>query len=1302
MTPRVASCGLLVAVLLACGPAQQHARPPSVGPAPGLAEAPTPVAAPVGGAAAATIDGGGGQIAAPGGALVVSLPAGAVAAATQIAVTPIANLARGAAGPAYRLHPEGTIFAVPVTLTFKGPDDYPLGTSIADLAVVTQDASGYWRRVEPVTRDEAANTVSVSTSHFSDWALVLALDTAAAEGPISLAQTVGVPFTASGRATLFFQGDDANDTTYLLTGYLSLLDPASSTTTFTVDGATCVPDAATKTLPLSIAEVHKSTPPVFRWGIGASWTLTCTAPGGAVTVRELPALFDTLSINLTHCGAGAYGAGQVVTPARVAGSYTIQVAGGGECGASGHVYAGWDLAACVDGAACLLGADCRLGATVCAAGIATCVDAGPAPDGTACGPGGASLCSAAICVNPVDPAAGIRVSPTAGLVTREAGGTAFFTIVLDAQPTTTVSVGLSSTAPAEGTVSPSVVVFTPADWSVVRTVSVTGVDDLVMDGDQVYTIVTSPAVSGDPRYSGRDAADVRVTNLDDDVAGFVVSTSGALVTTERGGTASFTVRLRSQPTAPVTVPLRSTNVAEGTVAPGSLTFTAADWAVEQVVTVTGVDDLVADGPQAYAVVSDPAASADPVYAGTLLPDVPVTNLDDDVAGVVATPAAGLETTEGGGTASFSVVLSSRPTADVIVAVTSGDAGEVAAAPAALTFTQSTWNVPQQVVLTGVDDLVADGDQLTTITLATAGSADARYAGLPPGQVAVTNRDDDRAGIRVTTGDPLVTTEAGGTASFTIRLTSQPTAPVTLPLRSTDPAEGSVVPASLTFTASDWAVEQVVTVTGVNDFVADGAKLYAVVSDPAVSADPGYAGTRLAAIPVTNLDDDVAGLVVTPTASLETTEAGGAATFEVVLSSQPTGSVTIQVTSANLGEVTASPATLTFLPSTWNVPAVVTLTGVDDFVVDGDQVTTVSLSPATSADAVFAALAPVAVPVTNRDDDHAGVVVSTTGPLVTTEAGGKAAFAVRLASQPAADVILALRSTNAAEGTVAPASLTFTVADWSVEHVVTVTGVDDFLLDGDQAYAVVSEPAVSADPLYAGTLLPAVSVTNLDNDVAGIAATPASGLVTSESGTTATFDVVLTARPSADVIVTVTSRDPGEVTASPDTLTFAPAAWNQPQRVVLTGVRDFVVDGDQLTTIVLSAGTSGDPAFASLVATNVPVTNTDVDAAGITVALTGGVATLQTTPGGTATFTVVLTSIPSGDVVVPLSSSDVSAGTVGVASVTFTPATWDQAQTVTVTGGAVAAPYSIVTGAAISIDPLYAGTDAADVPALNGP
>ena len=113
--------------------------------------------------------------------------------------------------------------------------------------------------------------------------------------------------------------------------------------------------------------------------------------------------------------------------------------------------------------------------------------------------------------------AGIVVTPTSGLVTTEAGGTANFTVVLTSEPTANVSITLSSNDTGEGTVSPAYLTFTPSNWNTARTVTITGLDDGIVDGDVLYKIVTSAATSTDSYYSGINPSDVSVTNVDNGV-----------------------------------------------------------------------------------------------------------------------------------------------------------------------------------------------------------------------------------------------------------------------------------------------------------------------------------------------------------------------------------------------------------------------------------------------------------------------------------------------------------------------------------------------------------------------------------------------------------------------------------------------------------------------------------------------------------------------------------------------------------------------------------------------------------------
>ncbi len=241
---------------------------------------------------------------------------------------------------------------------------------------------------------------------------------------------------------------------------------------------------------------------------------------------------------------------------------------------------------------------------------------------TMCGGGGPSTPGISL--------SGITINPTDGLLTTESGGSDFFIVVLKSEPTADVTIGIYCNDSTEGTVDTSSLIFTSGNWNIPQVVTVTGVNDVLDDGNQVYKIITDPAVSNDSDYNGLDADDVSFTNVDDDSPGITINPSYGLVTTEAGGTDSFVVVLNTPPSADVTIELSSSDTDEGTVNTSSLTFTANDWDITQTVTVSGVDDTKVDGIQPYTIVTSAASSTDADYDGIDPSDVVATNSDDEV------------------------------------------------------------------------------------------------------------------------------------------------------------------------------------------------------------------------------------------------------------------------------------------------------------------------------------------------------------------------------------------------------------------------------------------------------------------------------------------------------------------------------------------------------------------------------------------------------------------------------------------------------------------------------------------------
>lgn len=834
---------------------------------------------------------------------------------------------------------------------------------------------------------------------------------------------------------------------------------------------------------------------------------------------------------------------------------------------------------------------------------------------------------------------GVQLSVDTALLTSESGTSTAIGVVLTRAPTADVILNPVASDPTEGVLSTASLSFTPFDWFIAQSVGVTGVDDGIVDGNQSYVVDFGSAISADPSYSLLPAGSVSVINTDNEGARVTLAPTTGLVVSENLTTADFFVVLSTMPVANVIVDLSSSDTGEATVAPASLTFTSANWNVPQRVTVTGVDDGLNDGTQNLTIsASVNAGTTAPAYAGLPITDtVAVSNSDNDTPGITVTPAATpLLTTEALVATNFTVVLDSEPTANVSVNVNSSDTTEGTVAPAALTFTAGVcpgpgnWCVPQTVTVTGVNDDLADTDQSYTIQFGTVTSADADYNGRTLSDLSALNSDNDTPGITVTPTTGLITSENATTANFTVVLTSQPTGNVTIPLSSDTTTEATVSPASLTFTAGlcpgpgNWCTPQTVTVTGVDDVipVADGSVAYNIITGAATSTDPDYNNRDASDVAGTNANNDLVGIISAPITGLMTNEGGGTATFTVQLNTQPAANVRVGKTTAptnlirslDTTEATVSPSFLDFTPANWNVPQTVTITGLADALSDADTAFQIDLGVGVSADPLYDGLAPTdnngATPgqlnVTNCDTNASRIARCVAPEFVsytTTEAGAAVQFKMILSQAPTANVSFNLVSSDTTEFTVAPASLTFTSANWNVPQTVTVTGVDDPEDDGNIAAALQIQAATSGDAFFNGFDAPDPTITNTDNDTAGITLTPASATVT-ENGATANFSIRLNSRPTASVTVPLESSDTTEGTLSTASVTFTNTGgvcagggnWCTNQTVTVTGVDDAMVDGDVAFTIRTGPGTvtSGDGNYNGTSSPTRTITNTDND------------------------------------------------------------------------------------------------------------
>ena len=157
----------------------------------------------------------------------------------------------------------------------------------------------------------------------------------------------------------------------------------------------------------------------------------------------------------------------------------------------------------------------------------------------------------------------------------------------------------------------------------------TGVNDDIDNPDdkREVTFTLNPSGTG-TKYDALANVTGKGKVTDDDAISLVLSET-SLSVDENGGTGAFTVKLGSIPSASVTVAVSSGATGNATVSPASLTFTDSNWSTTQTVTVTGVDDGVANSPSRTATITLNPSSSDTKYNALANSTVTATALDDE-------------------------------------------------------------------------------------------------------------------------------------------------------------------------------------------------------------------------------------------------------------------------------------------------------------------------------------------------------------------------------------------------------------------------------------------------------------------------------------------------------------------------------------------------------------------------------------------------------------------------------------------------------------------------------------------------
>ncbi len=796
------------------------------------------------------------------------------------------------------------------------------------------------------------------------------------------------------------------------------------------------------------------------------------------------------------------------------------------------------------------------------------------------------------------------------------GSSASYTVKLEAEPTTTLTVYITGTSGTDLTLNEESLTFTTDNWNSPQTVTVSAGED----GNEVNDIEKLKHIVFGDCCCGRLSGEIPVTVVDNERFNLVLSP--ASLTVGEGESATYTVKLALQPTGNVTVTTGGTSGTDLSLNRSTLTFSTGSWNSPQTVRVTARQDE--NRSHDSETITHTASGGG---YGSVSEDLPVTVTDDDVPDLVFSPAS--LTVGEGESATYTVKLAARPDSDVSLDVDAFSGDNLTLDKYELTFTTNNWNNPQRVRVTAGHD--PDGANE---------NAGVWHAGSGGGYgsvfkfIHVTVTDDDTPDLVLS--ERSLTINEGEHTTYTVKLAIVPTGNVTVTIGGTSGTDLTLDKDELTFDTNTWNSPQTVRVTADTD--PDGTNDSETLTHTASGGDYGSLNKDL---PVTVTDKDAPNLLLTP-GSLAIDE-GDNRTYTVKLTTLPTGDVTVTIGGTAGTDLDLDKTTLTFTTTTWNSPQTVRVTvGQDD---DGAE-DTATLTHRASNGGYGGVNKDL--PVTVTDPDPVGLVLAPESLGI--NEGGNETYTVKLATQPTGRVTVTVGGTAGTDLSLNRSSVTFTTTTWNSPQTVRVTARTD--PDNINDSETLTHRASGAD--Y-GSVSKDLPVTVTDKDVPNLFLSP--GSLTIDEENNRTYTVKLATQPTGNVTVTIGGTSGTDLTLDKDELTFDTNTWNSPQTVRVTADQD--PDGANDSETLTHRASGG--GYGS-VSKDLPVTVTDND----TPDLLLSERSLTINEGENTTYTVKLATQPTATVTVTIggwSGTDLSLNN---SALTFTRTTWNSPQTVRVT------------------------------------
>lgn len=385
-------------------------------------------------------------------------------------------------------------------------------------------------------------------------------------------------------------------------------------------------------------------------------------------------------------------------------------------------------------------------------------------------------------------------------------------------------------------ISQNTITFNGGNWDSNQSVTFTAKPNSIADGDTT-AIVTISTTSSDLRYNNQSYTLNPITIKDDDHIGIIYNDSSTGVVLE-GNSIVRTIKLKSQPTANVTINLTSNASTRLNISPTQLTFTTGDWSSSKNVTFSANDNYDVDGDVTATVTVSCSAS----YYSFTDNSLHITVKDNDTAGVVY--SSGIVIANEGDVVFKSFSLSSKPTSNVTLTFSSNNMSRLGIPNNSITFDSNNWGTLQDVRFNALNNDI-DDDTVDVKVTAVISSVDSAYNSLSDISFYIKIIDNDVAGFTFDDTSTITLTE-GESITRNVKLNSQPTQPVTITFSFPSSYSDRLSISSVQFNSNDWSDFKSVTFEALDNDIADN-DISVNITVSASSSD-----TKYNSLPSTNL------------------------------------------------------------------------------------------------------------------------------------------------------------------------------------------------------------------------------------------------------------------------------------------------------------------------------------------------------------------------------------------------------------------------------------------------------------------